>query len=144
MNYWKEIRKKTWTDWLKIVVAIDIAGVGVGLILGFDMHVFAHIFGFLSRSLFGVLYVFVDVLIFKRVFPQKLAEEEHLEAERMDEEIVDTTNAVKKVVKKVAKKANEITDKAHEKIDTVLDKGEEFIGKRKEEAKEAVDKLINE
>ena len=144
MNYWKEIRKKNWIDWLKIVVAIDIAGVGIGLVLGFNMHVFAHMFGFITRIFFGILYVFVAVLIFKRVFPQRLADEEHQEAERMDEEIVDTTNAVKKSAKKLVQKAAILTDKAHDKIDNLLDKGEEFIGKRKEEAKDEVQKLIND
>ena len=144
MNYWKELRKKNWIDWLKIVVAIDVAGVGIGLILGFNMHVFAHIFGFLSRILFGVLYVFVAVLILKRVFPQKLADEEHVEAARMDEEIIDTTNTVKDKAKKFAQKVAAITDKAHDKLDNLIDKGEEFIGKAKKDAKDEVEKLINE
>ena len=141
---WKELKKKTWIDWIKIVVAIEIAGVGIGLVLGFDMHVFAHIFGFLSRIAFGVMYVFVAVLILKRVFPQALADEEHTEAQKMNEEIIDTTNAVKKGAKTVIKKAAELTDKAHEKIDQLLDKGEEFIDKRKKEAKDEIKKLTQE
>ncbi|MCA9351322.1 hypothetical protein KC929_00910 [Patescibacteria group bacterium] len=144
MNYWKEIKSKNWIDWLKIVVAIDIAGVGVGLVLGFEMHVFANILGFITRIIFGVLYVFVAVLIFKRVFPQKLADDENAEAARMDDEIKETAGAVKKTVKKVVEKANELTDKAHEKIDGVIDKGEAFLGKRHEELKEEVKKLTNE
>ncbi len=140
----KELKKKTWIDWIKIVVAIEIAGVGIGLVLGFDMHVFAHIFGFLSRIAFGVMYVFVAVLILKRVFPQALADEEHTEAQKMNEEIIDTTNAVKKGAKTVIKKAAELTDKAHEKIDQLLGKGEEFIDKRKKEAKDEIKKLTQE
>jgi uncharacterized membrane protein YhiD involved in acid resistance len=149
MNYWKELGKKNWIDWIKILVAIDIASSGIGLILGLDMHVFAYLLrviglGFLSSIFFGVLYVFVAVLILKRVFPQKLAEEEHIEADRMNEEIVDTTHAVQKSAKKFAQKAAEVTDKVHDKLDHLIDKGEEFIGTKKREAKDEVDKLINE
>jgi len=149
MNYWKELGKKNWIDWIKILVAIDIASSGVGLILGLDMHVFGYLLrivglGFVSSLFFGILYVFVAVLILKRVFPQKLAEEEHVEAERMNEEIIDTTNAVKKGAKSFAKKAAEITDKVHDRLDNLIDKGEEFIGKKKQEAKNEVDKLISE
>jgi len=147
--YWNELKKKTWIDWIKILVAIDIAGAGVGLILNVDMHVFGYLLrviglGFLSRIFFGILYVFVAVLIFKRIFPQKLAEDEHVEAERMDEEIIDTTNAVKKEAKKFAKKAAAFTDKVHDKLDTMIDKGEEVIQKGKQDAKDELDRLTKE
>jgi len=141
---WKELRKKTWIDWIKIIVAIDITGVGIGLILGFDMHIFAHILGFLSRTFFGLLYVLVAYLIFRRVFPQELAEEEHIEAKKMDEEIIDTTNIVKKGAKKIAQKAHEFTEKAYDTIDDLLDKGESFVGKRKQEVQEEVKKLMKD
>ncbi|MCA9352608.1 hypothetical protein KC901_00305 [Patescibacteria group bacterium] len=144
MNYWREIRKKNWIDWIKIIVAIDVAGVGIGLILDFNLHVFAYMFGFITRIAFGVLYVFVAVLIFKRVFPQKLAKEENEEAERMDKDITETTNVVKKAFRRVVAKTNELTEKTNDTIDAVIDRGEEFIGKRKAEAKEEVQKLINE
>jgi len=29
---WKKLKEKTWIDWIKVVVAIDIAGVGIGLV----------------------------------------------------------------------------------------------------------------
>lgn len=144
MNIWKELGNKTWIDWLKIVVAIDIAGVGIGLILGFSYHVFASMIGFVTRIIFGVLYVFVAVLIFKRVFPQKLAEEEHIEAKRMDEEIRDTTMSIQNSVKKFIKKAENVAVKAQDTIDHALDKSEEFIGKRKKEVNDEVDKLMND
>ncbi|MCA9351881.1 hypothetical protein KC866_00620 [Patescibacteria group bacterium] len=149
MNYWKELQTKNWVDWVKVLVAIDIASSGVGLVLGIDMHVFAYLLriiglGFISSLFFGILYVFVAVLIVKRVFPQRLAEEEHIEAERMDEDIVETTNAVKKHAKKIAKKVAEVTDKAHDTIDAAIDKGEAMLGKAHQDAKEEVNKLINE
>ena len=142
--FWVELRKKTWIDWIKIVVAIDIAGVGIGLIIGFDMHVFAYMIGFLTRVLFGVLYVFVAVLILKRVFPQKLEKDEHIEVHPMDEEIIETTIFVKKNVQKFVKKINHITNTANKKIDFLLDKGETFISKRKQEIKQEVEKIIKE
>lgn len=137
----KELKKKTWIDWVKIIIAIDIAGVGIGLVLGFDMHVFAHIFGFLSRIVFGIMYVFVAVLIFKRVFPQALAQEEHIEAKNMDTEIVETSHAVKKGIQKLIQKINNYSDTAHTKIDEFLDKGEAFAKKRGNEIKKEINKL---
>lgn len=138
----KELKKKNWIDWIKIIVAIDIAGVGIGLILGFDMHVFAHVFGFVTQIFFGVLYVIVAILIFKRIFPQELAQEEHIEAKKMDKDIADTTHAVKKGAKKIAQKVVAVTEKAHLKIDNLLDKGEEFIYKRKQEAQDEITKIM--
>lgn len=143
MNYWKEFGKKTWIDWLKILVAVDIAGAGIGLILNIDMHVFGYLLrviglGFLSRIIFGVLYVLVAVLIFKRIFPQPLAKEEQEAAIKMDEEITETATSLKKTAQKISKKAVELTDKAHAKIDDLLDKGEEFIDKRKQEVKDEI------
>lgn len=140
----KELKNKTWIDWIKIIVAVDIAGTGIGLVLGFDMHVFAHIFGFISRIIFGVMYVFVAVLIFKRVFPQSLAKEEHAEAKKMDEEIVDTTKVMKKGGKKIINKIVHITEKAQGSIDDLLDKGANFVKKRKQEVEQEVDKLIKD
>lgn len=144
MNIWKQLGNKTWIDWVKVIVAIDIAGVGVGLVLGFEMHVFANMLGFITRILFGILYVFVAVLIFKRVFPQPLADEEHIEAKRMDEEIKETSHSVANSFKKVVQKVEHLTDKANEKIDHVLDKSEDFIGKRKRELDNEVDNLMND
>jgi len=141
---WNELKKKNWIDWLKIFVAIDIAMVGVGLIMGIHLHAFAYLLGFLTRTLFGVLYVFVAVLIFKRVFPQKLAAEEHKEAERMDNEIVETTSSIKKGIKKAAKQSALFIEKIQDKVDNALDKGEEFVKKRKKELREEVKKLTDE
>lgn len=141
MNFWKEIKGKTWIDWIKVVVAIDIAGVGIGLILDFNLHVFAYVFGFLSRIIFGMLYVFVAVLIFKRVFPEPLADDEQAEAARMDDEIKETSYSVRKALKKIARTAERLVDTANERIDRILDKSEDFIGKRKKEIKEEIDKI---
>jgi hypothetical protein len=141
---WKKLKEKTWIDWIKVVVALDIAGVGIGLILGFDMHVLAHIFGFLSRIIFGVLYVFVAVLIFKRVFPQNLAIEEQTEAQKMNDKIKDTTERFKDGMKQILQKLTTLGDTLHTKIDQFLDKGEDFTRKRKEEIKKEVDILMKD
>lgn len=147
--YWNELKNKTWIDWVKILVAVDIAGAGIGLILNVDMHVFAYLLriiglGFLSQTFFGVLYIFVALLIFKRIFPQKLAEDEHVEAKRMDEDIVDTTKNVKKALKKMSEKAAVVTEEIHEKIDDFLDKSEKTIKKGHRDAKAEIDKLIKD
>lgn len=147
--YWNELKGKTWIDWVKILVAIDIASSGIGLILNVDMHVFAYLLriiglGFLSRIFFGVLYVFVAVLIFKRIFPQKLAKEEHVEADKMDKEIINTSNQVKIGITKMVKKAVKLTDKAHDKLDKIIDKGEDLISKGKQDAKKEIDKLMKD
>jgi len=68
------------------------------------MHVFAHVLGFLSRIIFGMMYVFVAVLIFKRIFPQALAEEEKTEAHKMDREIIETSHVIKRGAQKIIKK----------------------------------------
>jgi len=141
---WKKLKEKTWIDWIKVVVAIDIAGVGIGLVLGFNMHVFAHVLGFLSRIIFGIMYVFVAVLIFKRIFPQALAEEEKTEAEKMDTEIIETSHAIKKGARIFVQKINELRDTAHKKIDQLLDSGETFASKRKKEVKEEMNKLMKD
>jgi len=147
--YWNELRKKTWIDWVKILVAIDIFSAGIGLILNVDMHVFAYLLriiglGFLSRIFFGVLYVFVAVLIFKRIFPQKLAKEENTEAKKMDTEIINTATQVKNGLQKLSQKASQITDRVNEKIDNLIDKSEVIINKGKQDAKDEIDKLTKD
>lgn len=140
----KELKNKTWIDWVKIIVAIDIAGVGIGLVLGFNLHVFAYIFGFLSRIVFGIMYVFVAVLIFKRIFPQDLAQEEHAEAKKMNTEIIETANIIKKRAEKIVKKISKITDTTHTQIDNLLDKGQESLKKGRKEVREELKKLIKD
>jgi len=70
----KHFKNKTWIDWVKAIVAIDIATVGISLVLQQEMHVLANILGFLSRTIFGVLYLIVAIAILKGVFPELFAE----------------------------------------------------------------------
>ena len=148
MEIFKELGKKNWIDWKKIIVAIDIASAGIGLIMNIDMHVFGYLLriinlGFLSRMFIGVMYVFVAVLIFKRIFPQKLAKEEHVEAEKMNKDIEATTTTLGGEAKRLFKKVAKATDSFHTELDNLLDKGEEFIGKRKKEADNEVKRMMN-
>jgi len=138
------LKSKTWIDWIKVVIAVDIAGVGIGLILNFEdtLHVFANIFGFVSHIIFGILYIFVAVLIFKRVFPQDLAQEEKDEALRTNDDIFETTNSVKKAAQKIIKKVDHFSKETYHKIDGILDKSEDFFDKRKQEVKDEVGKIM--
>lgn len=147
----KELKNKTWVDWVKIIVAIDIAIRGFGLIIGiqalslnFFVAYLMGPFGFLSRLFFGVMYVFVAMLIFKRVFPQALAKEEQTEAKKMNEEIIDTTNAVKKSSKKIIEKIIKITEKTQDRVDGLLDRGANFAKKRKKEAGDEIKELMKD
>jgi hypothetical protein len=149
--FWNELKSKNWIDWVKILVAVDIAIRGFGLIinieplsLNFFVAYLLGPFGFVSRLFFGMMYVFVAVLIFKRIFPQKLANEEHVEAKRMDEEIADTAQIVKKESKKLAKRAEKLIEKAQNKIDAFIERGEQGLKKGKKDATDEIKKLINE
>ena len=145
MNFIKRLGQKTWIDWLKIVVALDIASVGIGLIIGLRFHVLADIFGFITRIPLGVMYVFVAVLILKRVFPAALRVDENNEIgdEGIDLDIKNSVKEGKKITKKIIEKVEKVSDKIIEKVDQGLDKTEDFIKERKKEAKNEIEDLLN-
>ena len=89
MSFSKYIKERTWIDWVKIMIALDIASVGIGMIIGLNFHVLANIFGFISRIAFGVMYVFIAVLILKRVFPEALHvdNDDEIEEQNIDVDI---------------------------------------------------------
>lgn len=65
----KYIKGKSWIDWVKAIVAVDIAAVGIGLIFQEELHILANILGSFSRVIFGVLYLILAYVIFKNTFP---------------------------------------------------------------------------
>lgn len=121
-------QKKTWIDWIKVIVAIDIASVGIGLVFNIDsFHILADILGSISRIIFGILYVFVAYLIFKRVFPVHLFDNE---AKEKRHEFVE--------------KIDNFSDKVVDTIDDLGKKGKDFAHKRIAEAKEEIERLEKE
>ncbi len=142
MDFIKDLKGKSWIDWIKIIIAIDISSVGIGLIIGIDFHVFANLLGFISRIFFGVLYVFVAVLMLKRVFPTVLHVDGNDDLEKGDSntnsDILRWTVFIKKMIKKIIKKIISISEIVMDKIDEKLDKIELFFKKRKAEIKSEI------
>ena len=144
MNWIKELKNKTWIDWVKILVAIDIASVGIGLILGMPFHVLAGVLGFISRFLFGVMYVFVAVLILKRIFPTELSKKETNRKKDVNFDIKKGLHDGKRIGKKIIDFINFYSDKVIDIIDDWLDIIESFFYKKKEELKKEVKKLVDD
>ncbi len=144
IHHLKELKNKTWIDWIKIIVAIDIASVGIGLIIGLNFHVLAGILGFISRIAFGIMYIFVAVLILKRVFPSALHLDPNdtLDAEDIDTDIKEGVTQGKKRVKNIIDHIDQFSEKIIDKIDKGLDKTEDFFRHKKDEVKNEVNELI--
>ncbi len=141
----KKLGKKTWIDWLKAIVAIDIASVGIALIIGENFHILANIFGFLTRIIFGILYIFIAVLIFKRVFPEFMAggsEAGNTEENSMDLDVEGGVKSAQNFVKKIATKAEKVVENATDALDNTLEKAEDFVIDRKNEANEEIKNLM--
>jgi hypothetical protein len=145
MNFLRDIREKTWIDWVKIIVALDIASVGIGLIIGLNFHVLANIFGFISRILFGILYLFVAVLILKRVFPEALHvdDENEIEEQNIDVDIKQGVTHGRRLSHTLFKKIKRHSDLLIKEVDIFLDKIELFFKKKKKEAVQEVDELLH-
>lgn len=144
MKWIKELKNKTWIDWVKILVSIDIASVGVGLILNIPLHVLAGVFGFISRFLFGIMYIFVAVLILKRIFPIEQNEDETELNKDIDFDIKKEIHNSKRFGKKMINVINLYSEKIINKIDDWLDNIESFFHKKRKEAKEEIKKLVND
>ncbi len=124
MSLRTEVKKKNWIDWIKALVAVDIASVGVALVFGIsDFHVLADLLGWFSQIIFGILYIFVAVLIFKRVFPMHLFE--------------DTNKNKHNFIQKI----DDFSEKTVEKAEHVLHKGKQFAEKRYHEAKQEFENM---
>lgn len=148
MNWIKDLKSKTWIEWVKIVVAIDVASAGIGLIIGIDFHVLAGLFGFISKIFFGVIYVFVAVLMLKRVFPSVLQVDGNDDLEKGD---INTNSDIKKWVsclkdfaKKIKTKVVSASDKFVDIIDDKLDKTEHFFKRRRDEIKNEINEITKD
>ena len=149
MNWIKELKHKTWIDWIKIIVAIDIASVGVGLVINLNLHVFANTLalislGFVSRIIMGFMYVFVAILILKRVFPPILRDDEEInnKEENIDLDIEESLAKGKHRGRTFIKWIINYSDKFIDTIDNFLDSLENFFKKKKKEVKEEVHNLL--
>lgn len=134
----KYLTGKTWIDWVKVIVAIDIAAVGIGLIFQQKIHILAGLLGSVSHIIFGILYIIVAVLIFKTVFPKLFNDlretvtkaEDTLNQEEMDIVTEDTNTEPEETV-------GEMIDKTADKINT-------FVQGKAQEAKEEIQNDLND
>lgn len=149
MKHRSKISRLTWLDWLKIIIAIDITANGIGLMFGFPFHIFANMFGWVSRILFGLFYIFMAFLIFART----------LYARKIIDEKIDTSDIQhfgdKKMLRRLYKRGihllaeliyylDQRSKEVLNWIDTLLDKLELFFEKRKREVREEVKSIIHE
>ncbi len=142
MNFFKELRKKTWIDWVKILVAIDMAFVGMGLVVNIHFHVLADSLGFLTRIPFGILYIFIAVIIFKRVFPQV---REDGEMSRPEEETLEKqARSIKTLMGDCIRYCDALVDRILDFVDRMIDAIEDFFKKRYRELKDEVHKASKE
>ncbi len=146
MKWIKDLKNKTWIEWLKITVALDIASAGIGLIINLPLHIIAPIIGFVTRIIMGVMYIFVAVLILKRIFPgPSQNNDEPIHTSEKKDVDVDIKNGIaegrhlfKKFIAWVVRTNNIIIDS----VDNILDSIELFFTKKKVEVKKEVKELL--
>ena len=159
MNFLKNLSNKSWIDWVKIVVAIDIASAGLGLVIGLNLHIFVVIpgllatwLGIIARVIFGIMYIFVAVLILKRVFPSELELDDNadIKKETIDDDIKEGVRESRRLTrhfienaKKLVKKIEKYSDKMIDIIDRFLDKTEVFFKHKKKEVSKEIDNLLD-
>ena len=149
--YLSKIKRLTWLDWIKIIVAIDITSVGIGLIFGFNFHVFAMMFSWFSQFVFGILYILIAFLIILRtLYTKKVI----LMGKREDEDVQHSfllrdTKILSRLwkliifhVKKVYRFLDYCSKKILDRIDDLLDYVEHFFKKRKDEVKKEIKDAI--
>ncbi len=144
-----KIRSFTWLDWLKIIIAVDITANGIGLMFGIPFHIFANIFGWVSRVLFGLLYIFMAFLIFARtLYNRKVIIEKintkdirHFEDKKFLRRIL---SYFRKNLKRCFSTVEDVSDFILRKFDSILDYFESFFKKRGVELKEEVKTIIRE
>jgi gas vesicle protein len=129
----KFFKGKTWIDWVKVIVAIDITAVGIGLIFQQKIHILADLLGPASRILFGILYIMVAAVIFKAVFPELFKELNNMASSRSKK----STEAQLATEAEPKETVGEMIDRAAKKIDT-------FVQGKAMEVKEEVKKELNE
>lgn len=130
------LKGKTWIDWVKVLLAIDVALVGIGLVFQESLHLLAHILGPVSRIFFGVLYIILAAHLFKTVFPN-LIEDLKRKEKKVEQETDEVVGEVTEEVEEEKKSIGEMVDQTAKKVDT-------FIQGRAQEAKEEVKKALDE
>lgn len=140
----KDLKNKTWIDWVKVIVAIDIAFVGFGLIIDQDINFLSHIFGFISRIPMGIMYVFISVLILKRVFPRSLhvGPVDAAKVSPMENDLNDGLREGKNILSGLLKSLNRKIHQLIDWVDSLLDRIAHFFEKRHHEVKKEVSTLI--
>lgn len=140
----RDFKDKTWIDWVKMIVAIDIAIVGFGLIIGQDIHFLSHIFGFLTRIPMGVMYIFISILILKRVFPSALHVDPHDTAKvsKIDHDMNDGIREGKNIIGDFFRFLNKLLNRFIDWVDYVLDRIAHFFEKRHREVKKEMADLM--
>lgn len=138
----KDFKNKTWIDWVKILVAIDIACVGFGLVIGKDIHVISHIFGFISRIPMGIIYIFISILMLKRVFPKALSLGDSPETRTHDDDIDDSIRESKNILTDFFNVLHTYANRALQWVDSILDSLALFFEKRHREVKKEISRLL--
>jgi hypothetical protein len=129
----KFLKDKSWIDWLKVIVAVDIAAVGISLVFQHQIHILANIFGPISRIIFGVLYLVVAAAIFRGVFPEffrEIKEKNHPDTDSQESGTI------------VHENDHPPQETIGEVIDNTAKKVNDFIKKRSEEVKDEVNKVL--
>ncbi len=143
--FFRKVKKLRWLDWVKMIVAIDITAVGIGLIFGFPLHIFANMFGWVSRLIFGFLYIFTAFLIFSRTLHTRGVvrfESEH--GKRYEERrfLRSIITSFVRLIRKTFRFLNTTSEKILDRVDEKLDEAERFFAKRKEEVEQEIHDLI--
>ena len=141
----KDLRHKTWIEWVKVIVAVDIAFVGFGLIIDQDIHLLSHIFGFLTRIPFGIMYIFIAILILKRVFPKALHVDpkDDIDMDHLDADIAKGVAGSQHRFKKIINTIQKSIDRLIDWVDHIFDTIAHFFEKRHHEVKKELKDLAD-
>ena len=127
-NISQHFKGKNWIDWVKALVAFDIAIVGISLVFQNEMHILANMFGVVSRLIFGILYIIVAIAILKGVFPDLF--------EEFKEQFEDDETEKPHHKKHTSSHVSEMIEKgAH--------KAKDFVHDRAQEAKQELNKILD-
>lgn len=142
MQWIQKYKNTSWIDWVKIILAIDIASAGVGLIFNIKFfHIIAFLFGFFSRFFIGVLYLILALILIKQVLHRRKKEKIREEREMKDSFHQGLAQAKHKM-KKIVQEGEKISEQLLEKIDHTLDKGEAFVKQKGREVQEEIKQHI--
>lgn len=134
----KFLKRKNWIDWVKAIIAIDIAAVGIGLVFQQQIHILANIFGSVSRIIFGMLYLVVAAAIFRGVFPEFFQEAREKIKHSTHNEFAPQENEGSQHSTPLEPKETigEVIDKTAKKVDN-------FVQKRAQEVKDEVNRVLD-